>query len=118
MAKVRPTRVEYPAGSGADIVIPLSDEDGDPISSFGGWTGAVQLRLGPGLPVLYEWSTAENTLTLADSEATLKAPDVAVSLAWDFHVAWFDLALTDGAGKPARPLPQRGALVVTHAITV
>lgn len=117
MACSRVTEVDVSAGSSADIVIPLTDDEGGPISSLAGWKARAHLRVDPVGPLIYEWSTEAETptLVLEDSSAKLKMPGIQVTDTWAIRLAWFDLELTDPEDVPSRPI--RTALRVTPAIT-
>lgn len=107
--------VQFRAGSSDEVVIPLTDEDGAAITDLSGWTASAQLMFAPGEVVLHEWSTTDGDLRLESSSAVLEPPDEAVSLAWPFRFAWFDLRLVDPDGKPFRP--HRGGFEVVPGYT-
>lgn len=117
----RMVEIEIQAGSSEEIVVSLLDRNSAPIPSFVGWRGIAQVRYTPSeaSAVLYEWDTVDSNMTLvpgAESRAVLAMPSPEVSLLWTWRLAYFDLALRDGAGVPAG-LPVRGIIRVTPGVT-
>lgn len=117
----RQVEITVHAGSSEGIVVTLSDRDGADIADFTGWRGLAQARYAAlaTSPVLYEWDSADGNMTFvagADSHAVLHMPAPAVSLAWTWRLAQFDLSLRDGNGDPAG-LPVRGIIRVTPGVT-
>ena len=112
--------VYFYAGSAEDVIIPLFEDDGDPVADFSGWTGRCQVKYSPDSAVLAEWSTAANSMILGNSAARLKvdAAMATASLAWDWRLAWFDLALVSPPGQGSLPQrPVRGVIRVVPGIT-
>lgn len=113
--------VELIQGSAEDIVITLTDADGNPVAALDGWSGRCQVRYAPLHPtVLVEWSTAGGSIVLGNSEARLVvSADMAVaSLAWTWRLGVWDLVLTAPPGLGSRPnRPQRGIMRLVPATT-
>ncbi len=117
----RTIEIEIQAGSAQSIYVSLSDRNGDPISSFVGWRARADVRYAPreDSPVLWVWDTEDESIQLVpgdESHALLKMPPPAVSLAWTWRLAWFDITTVDGNGDPAG-LPVRGVIRVTPGVT-
>lgn len=115
------SEIEVHAGSSEDIVVTLTDRDGNDIPDFTGWRAVAQVRYAPSAAsaVLYEWDSEDGTIELisgADSHALLKMPSPEVSLAWPFRLAYMDMPLRDGNGDPAG-LPVRAILRVVPGVT-
>ena len=114
-----PETIEFVAGSADDIVIPLFDATGETID-IAGWTGRLEIRYAPGHPqLLAHWATDyEAALMRLESSAAVLVVDeglAAVSLAWAWRLAQYDLALRAPNGRPARP--HRGIARVIPGIT-
>jgi hypothetical protein len=115
--------IEFIQGSAEDILIPLSDADGNPVAALDGWGARCQVRYAPfpESPVLLEWAKGTaNDIVLADSAARLvvNAALATASLAWTWRLAMWDLVLTAPAGLGSRPnRPQRGIIRLVPAVT-
>lgn len=113
--------VELIQGSAEDVVITLTDADGNPVAALDGWSARCQVRYSPDHPtVLAEWSTANGSLVLGNSEARLvvSADMATASLAWTWRLGVWDLAMVAPSGLGSRPnRPQRGIMRLVPAVT-
>jgi len=82
------------------VTFPVIDDNQQPLIVTG-WTAMAQVRPKPDEPVLYEWSAANSNIVVSGSSVTLQVA-AAVSSAWAWTDAHYDLELIDLGGKVYR----------------
>ncbi len=113
-----PTNLVIPQGSDADIHIPnVKDANGALITTWTGFSVLGQIRDKPESPtVLYEWTSVGvgANVTFSGSDVVLAMPH-AVSAAFTWTRAAYDVELTSPAGKVARIA--MGFIVIDREVT-
>jgi hypothetical protein len=91
------TPLSYRKGTSASFAWPIT-EAGAPVN-LTGWTVRAQIREYKGSPnVLYEFTTANGGVTTTNGQVALQLTP-AISAAWTFREAVYDVLLIDPAGK-------------------